>query len=49
MRGAIPPLPNKSSWRGALLSTVTLPLLFLAIQNSLSIRVTPIKGNFRLN
>jgi hypothetical protein len=28
MRGAIPPLPNTSSWRGAWLSTgTTLPLL----------------------
>jgi hypothetical protein len=32
MRGAIPPLPNTPSWRGASLSTgTTLPLLYLYV------------------
>jgi len=29
MRGAIPPLPNTSSWCGAYLSTGTLPYVYL--------------------
>jgi hypothetical protein len=36
MRGAIPPLPNTSSWRGAQWSTgTTLPLLFILMRTAL--------------
>jgi hypothetical protein len=37
MRGAIPPLPDTSSWRGAYLSTgTTLPFTLLPVMSQIS-------------